>query len=155
MTKPEETPSFAAIALRKWRLDNELTKEVVGTRLHVCVSTVSCWERGKSTPSPRSRQRIASLTKNIIPAVAWPAHARPESDKTALKQTANKLRAWLNVGGLSFARFAERVGVSETAVQHWISCRHRPSSAIRANIERETEGHIKAEEWGALGPQGK
>jgi hypothetical protein len=53
-------PQTIGLQVRKRRLQRRLLQRELGALLEVTVFTVRNWERGRSQPGPRERQRVAA-----------------------------------------------------------------------------------------------
>lgn len=57
------------------------------------------------------------------------------------------LRTWLKSKGMTQRDFAAEVGLSESAVSHFIKGRIGPSRLVALEIERITGGAVSADSW--------
>jgi transcriptional regulator with XRE-family HTH domain len=67
----------------------------------------------------------------------------------------SKVRQWLEAEGLTQARAAERLGVSQGAVSQLLNgTTAAPSLGLAQALERETKGAIRATDWDAHAAKG-
>lgn len=57
------------------------------------------------------------------------------------------LQDWLTRQGLSYAAFAEEIGVSRAAVWRWVRGNRIPHPRLALLIERHTGGHVPVTIW--------
>ena len=58
-----------------------------------------------------------------------------------------KLKNYLKLYGESKASFASRLGVTEGAVNHWVSGIRRPNDNIKKRIAEATDGAVMPNDW--------
>jgi transcriptional regulator with XRE-family HTH domain len=63
------------------------------------------------------------------------------------KPSVMKFSDWLKSSGLTQKEFAERIGVTQSAISHLRNNRKRPSFELMVKIEKATKGKVKLNDW--------
>ena len=151
VAESQETPeepqvrSYYSILLKRIRAAQRWAQAQLAEKLGVTQGQVSLWERGVSTPSRSSRERIQALLEGM-PDIELPnleVEERPEHWRQRLLALRQR-RLW------SQTQLAQEVGVTRQAVSQWEAGATIPAYLMRSRIaDLEKEAGIDEDDLAA------